>query len=105
MAFALLILLQFNITWLSVRSRVVSRLVKSEPTLLVYQGRFLPAALRAERLTEDEILAELRAQGLSSVTEAAAVVLETGGDLSVLQQTTSSPDSVLRDVRGTDPTP
>ena len=37
-AFVLLIFLQFVLTWLSVRSRAVSRLVKSEPTLLVYQG-------------------------------------------------------------------
>ena len=37
-AFVLLIFLQFVLTWLSVRSRAGSRLVKSEPTLLVYQG-------------------------------------------------------------------
>ena len=36
-AFVLLIFLQFVLIWLSVRSRAVSRLVKSEPTLLVYQ--------------------------------------------------------------------
>lgn len=64
-AFTLLIALQFSITWLSVRSKTISRLVKSEPTLLVYQGQFLSAALRAERLTEDEVLAELRARGLA----------------------------------------
>ncbi|CAA9346227.1 MAG: FIG00989832: hypothetical protein, partial [uncultured Chloroflexia bacterium] len=73
-AFALLIFLQYVITWLSVRFTFVSRLVKSEPTLLVYDGHFLPGALRAERVTQEEILAELRLQGLASVAEAAAVV-------------------------------
>lgn len=97
-AFALLIFLQFSITWLSVRSRFVSRIVKSEPTLLVYEGRFLVAAMRAERVTEDEILAELRAQGLSKVTDAAAVVLETGGELSVLKHIAPGSHSVLQDV-------
>jgi uncharacterized membrane protein YcaP (DUF421 family) len=100
LAFGLLIALQYGITWLSVRSQAVSRLVKSEPTLLVYQGRFLAAALRAERLTEGEVLAQLRAQGLASVAEAAAVVLENSGDLSVLKQTTSGPQSVLAGVQG-----
>lgn len=100
LAFALLIALQYSISWLSMRSPAVSRLVKSEPTLLVYQGRFLAAALRAERLTEDEVLAGLRAQGLASVAEAAAVVLENGGDLSVLRQTAAGPQSVLADVPG-----
>jgi len=98
LAFALLIFLQYLITWLSVRSQTISKLVKSEPTLLVYQGAFLSAALKAERVTEAEILAGLRAQGLTSVTEAAAVVLETGGDLSILKNTTDGPQSVLQDV-------
>jgi len=97
-AFALLIFLQFSITWLSVRSKTVSRFVKAEPRLLVYQGKFLSDALKAERVTEGEILAELRAKGLASVTDAAAVVLETGGDLSVLENTASGSESTLRDV-------
>lgn len=97
-AFVLLIFLQYSITWLSVRSKTISGLVKAEPTLLVYQGQFLPAALKAERVTEGEILAELRAKGLASVAEAAAVILETGGDLSVLQHTTTDAQSVLQDV-------
>ena len=37
-AFVLLIFLQFVLTWLFVRSQAASRLVKSEPTLLAYQG-------------------------------------------------------------------
>lgn len=98
LAFALLIFLQYAITWLSVRSRTISKLVKSEPTLLVYRGAFLPAALKAERVTEAEILAGLRAQGIASLTDAAAVVLETGGDLSIMKDTTDGPKSVLQDV-------
>src|SRR3990170_1372212 len=41
-ALALLIGLQFLITWLSVRSAKVSRLVKAEPALLFHRGSFLP---------------------------------------------------------------
>jgi len=100
LAFSVLIALQYSITWLSVRSKTVSRLVKSEPTLLVYQGQFLPAALRAERLTEGEVLAQLRVQGVASVADVAALVLENSGDLSVLKQATLGPQSVLADVQG-----
>lgn len=99
-AFALLIFLQFVLTWLSVRSRAVSRLVKSEPALLVYQGQFLPAALRAERITEAEVLAGLRGQGLASIAGAGAVVLETNGELSVLRAAGPEPQSALRGVTG-----
>jgi len=48
-AFALLILLQFVLTWLSVRSKTISGLVKSEPLLLCHKGEFLREAMRAAR--------------------------------------------------------
>jgi uncharacterized membrane protein YcaP (DUF421 family) len=85
MAFALLIGLQFLITWLSVRSRRVSALVKAEPSLVLYRGQFLPEALRRERVTEAEVLAVLRSHGALSLEEVEAVVLETDGSLSVIQ--------------------
>lgn len=84
LAFAVLIGLQYVITWLSVRSRAVSQLVKAEPTLLVHQGRFLRGAMDRERVTESEILQALREQGMISPEKVEAVVLETNGGFSVI---------------------
>ncbi|MCI0753774.1 DUF421 domain-containing protein [Teichococcus vastitatis] len=84
-AFALLAGLQYLVAWLSVRSRRFGDLVKSEPTLLLHRGRFLEGAMRAQRVTHPEILAALRSSGVSDVAQAAAVVLETDGSLSVIQ--------------------
>ncbi|MFN6993817.1 MAG: DUF421 domain-containing protein [Aquincola tertiaricarbonis] len=61
-ALVLLVGLQWLITGLSVRSARLSQPVKSEPRLLVHQGRLLPAAMKHERVTEDEVHAALRAQ-------------------------------------------
>ena len=98
LAFAVLILLQLLITWLSVRSEPVQRLVKAQPALLLYQGRFDHAAMRRERVTEEEILAALRAQGHGAVETVDAVVLETDGSFSVLRQAGSG--SALANVDG-----
>ena len=84
LALALLIALQFGITWSSVRSGRVQRFVKAEPTLLLHRGCFLDAAMRAQRVTREEILAVLRGSGEIGPTEVAAVVLETDGSFSVL---------------------
>jgi uncharacterized membrane protein YcaP (DUF421 family) len=85
LALALLILLQFVITWLSVRFEPVQNLVKSEPTLLVRNGSYLMEPMRAQRVTKEEVEAALRENGTSDVTKAACVVLETDGSLSVIQ--------------------
>jgi uncharacterized membrane protein YcaP (DUF421 family) len=84
-AFALLIGLQYIITWLSVRSQRVAKLVKAEPSLLFSGGHFLHGALRRERVTEDEVRAAVRSQGMPSMESVAAVILETDGSLTVLQ--------------------
>ena len=84
LAMALLIFLQFVITWLSVRSSRFEGLVKSEPTLLLHRGHFLDGALRSQRVTRDEVISALRSQGESDIGSVDAVVLETDGSMSVL---------------------
>ena len=45
-----------------VHHAAVSRLVKSEPRLLLFEGRLIPAARKNESVTKDELHAVLRAQ-------------------------------------------
>lgn len=84
LAFALLIGMQYAVTWTSVRVPWVRKAVTGEPLMLVYQGVMLPEALLRSRVTEDEIHAALRAQGLGTLEEAEAIVLETDGSFSVV---------------------
>lgn len=84
LAFCLLAGMQYLITWLSVRSGTVRRLVKSEPSLLFHSGSFLLDTMKRERVTEDEVLAAMRQQGKGSLEEVGAVVLETDGTFSVI---------------------
>ena len=84
LALGLLILLQFTIAWLSVRSPRFQALIKAEPTLLLHRGRFLEGAMRAQRITREEVLAAVRASGVGALDAVAAVVLETDGSISVV---------------------
>ena len=84
LAFVLLCMLQLAVTYVSVRWKAFATLVKSEPTLLVLDGRWLPGAMKRERVTQDEILAAVRAQGLGDLSEVRAVVLESDGSISVV---------------------
>ncbi|WP_051241587.1 DUF421 domain-containing protein [Azohydromonas australica] len=99
-ALALLVLLQGALTWLSVRSPRVSRLVKSEPSLLFLEGRFLQGAMKRERVTEDELRSAVRQQGIGRLEEVAAVVLETDGSLNVIRAPVDGPRTALAHVQG-----
>jgi uncharacterized membrane protein YcaP (DUF421 family) len=98
-ALGVLVGLQFAVAWLSVRSAAVRRLVKSEPRLLFYRGEFLRDAMRAERVTEGEVVASVRGQGLPSLERVEAVVLETDGTLTAVPTSDTAATS-LRHVAG-----
>lgn len=82
-AFVTLILLQYIVTWSSVRSKSIHDWVKAEPQLLFHDGDFLERALRRERITRDEVLAAMRQAGHGDPSSVGSVVLETDGSLSV----------------------
>jgi uncharacterized membrane protein YcaP (DUF421 family) len=81
----LLVMLQYAVSWLSVRSRLFETLVKSEPQLLVHDGEILRDALRSARISEEEIRSALRLEGINSLSHDTSVVLETNGSLSVFR--------------------
>lgn len=83
-ALATLALLQAIIAWAASRSSATRRAVKSEPTLLVHEGRMLEGAMRSERVSAAEVLAAIRAQGGADLRDVHAVVLETNGNFSVI---------------------
>ena len=83
-ALALLVGLQYVVTFLSVRIGAVDRLVKSEPSLLLKDGQPLPGALRQQRVTQEELRAAIRTSGGAELSDAAFVVLESDGTLSAV---------------------
>jgi uncharacterized membrane protein YcaP (DUF421 family) len=100
LAFLMLVLIQFAVTWLSVRSRFVSTLVKSEPRMLYYHGEFLTQAMRKERVTHDEVLAVIREAHLGTLDQVEAVVLETEARLSVIRRSPSHQPRTILSERG-----
>ena len=98
-ALALLISLQFAITWTSVRVGWVRRLVTGEPLMLFYQEQYLSASLKRARVTQDEVRTAIRSNGLSDIADVEAVVLETDGTLSVVKRQSDSARSSLEGVR------
>ncbi len=83
-ALGLLIALQYLVTFLSVRSTRFAKLVRSQPSLLARHGTFYGDAMVRQRLTEDEVLSAVRAQGLQGLENVEAVILESDGSLSII---------------------
>ena len=99
-AIAALVAFQTLITWLSVRSDRFEALVKSQPTLVFHDGRYLEGAMRSQRVTREEIRNAIRTSSSASVEDTAAVVLESDGSFSVLSTVESGKTEALAGVDG-----
>lgn len=82
-ALALLISAQFLVTFVSVRSSRFASLVRSEPALLAKDGHALEGAMRRARITQDEALSAIRANGGNDMSDVDMLVLESDGTISV----------------------
>lgn len=83
-ALVLLIAMQYLVTFTSVRSTKIAKLVRSEPALLVRNGVFCDQAMRSQRITHDEAMSAVRASGGRQLSEVECLVLESDGTLSVV---------------------
>ena len=79
-----LYLLQFLITKYASISPQFSSVILSDPRIVFYQGQFLPEAMRAERLTRQEIECAMRAEGVNNFDDIEAIVFESDAKLSVI---------------------
>jgi uncharacterized membrane protein YcaP (DUF421 family) len=91
--------MQYVVAWLSVRSKRVRQLVRSEPRLVVRRGELLKSALKDERVSPDEALAAIQSEGFSDLKDIDALVLETDGSFSVVAVVKPSA-SAMRVVHG-----
>ncbi|KZE39926.1 hypothetical protein AV656_01200 [Bhargavaea cecembensis] len=89
-AVGLLLLLQFIVSWLTVRWEAARNLIKGSPEALYENGTFREEAMRRTRVHRTEMLQSVRERGVASLEQVEAIVLESNGDISVVKKTTRS---------------
>lgn len=60
------------------------RIAQHEPTLLIHNGVLLHRNLQKEKLTEEELMANLRKRGFAEIHDVRLALLEADGEISVL---------------------
>lgn len=90
-------------------SRWLAKLVDHRVRVLLVDGRLCMSQLRICGLTENDVLAKLRAQGVGSLEELRYVLYETKGDLTIVRRETVDAEppplvaTGLRDAAGFEP--
>jgi uncharacterized membrane protein YcaP (DUF421 family) len=79
---ATLLALVFATSLVAYRSPGMGRWVEGEPVVLVKHGYLVPSTMHRERVSPDEVIAEMRKVGLERMEQVKWGVLETDGKIS-----------------------
>lgn len=83
--------LSMLMSYFSLRSVRFRTLVCGEPTVIIRSGVIQQDAMRHNRLTLDELMEELRCQGVTDLQTVKYAILETSGQISVLLRSDCQP--------------
>ena len=87
----LLLSLEIVFSFAQTKSRTFRNIFSGKPTIIIRRGKLLPEALAGNRLDIEELLGELRLQGVFDISDVEYAFLEENGKLSVLPKADSSP--------------
>lgn len=96
---AMLFLLQYTVATLR-RRDLLRGLVDNSPILLMADDRILEGQMRHARVSREELYSNLRKNGVHQLSQVRAVVMESTGDMTVLQRGEPFDDVLMQGVRG-----
>jgi len=70
--------------WISYRSNTMRRLLEGQPRILIQDGKMLDATLEGDKISEAEVLSEMRLAGIGRLDQVQWGILEPSGKISFL---------------------
>lgn len=88
-----LAVLEYIMSYLSLKNQTLSNLITGKPVVLIDNGRIIKENLAREKFNVDDLLQELRKQGIRDIDEVEKGVLESCGGFSVIIREDDEPVS------------
>ena len=85
-AILLIVSIEIIISSVKNKSEKLKSVVEGTPDYIIYKGRLLKKRLYENRISVNELLSELRTQGIGSIDEVEYAILEQCGSLSVMKK-------------------
>jgi len=89
-----IISLEIIVSFLTTRSAFLKKIFLGSPIILIKRGRLQQQELSKARMSVEELLSELRQNGMTSIDEANYAILENNGKLTVTPKAKSRPVEV-----------
>lgn len=91
MAIFTLMFLQVLISWLSIKSEKFKNFVSGKPSILIEDGKININELERQRITNTDLMEQLRMANYPSINNVRHAILETSGQLSIIPKASERP--------------
>ena len=81
------------------KSEKMKKIIEGKPEYIIYKGRLLQNVLNDNRISVNELLSEMRSQGVGDIEEIYYAAIEQNGSLSLLKKEDSMAHAVIIDGR------
>lgn len=100
-----LLVMHLIISVLNIKSSKMREVICGKPTILIYQGKIDELKMKKERFTLNELEEKLRSNNVMDIGDVEFAILETSGDISVIQKpnkrtTTPEDFNIMPDYEG-----
>lgn len=100
-----LLVMHLIISVLNIKSSKMREIICGKPTILIYQGKIDELKMKKERFTLNELEEKLRSNNVMDIGDVEFAILETSGDISVIQKpnkrtTTPEDFNIMPDYEG-----
>ena len=68
------------------KSQKMKKVFEGSPTYIIYKGKLLQNSLKENRISIDELLSEMRTQGIVDISEVYYGIIEQNGSLSLIKK-------------------
>lgn len=92
-----LVVIQIVISYISMKSFKLRKVIDGNPTVIIKEGKLNFKEMSKLRYTLDDLIAQLREQGIKSIEEVNYAVLENNGKLSVFDKEKEYPLPIIID--------
>lgn len=92
-----LVIIQIVLSYISLKSDKVRKLIDGQPTTIIKAGKIKFNEMAKLRYGLDDLITQLREQGIKNIEEVDYAILENNGKLSVFQKTKDYPMPIIVD--------
>jgi len=86
-----LVLMEVALSYITLKNLKARRVIEGTPSIIIEKGRFLDKEMSRLRYNVDDMISQMREQGVSNIEDVEYAILETNGKLSIILKSSKRP--------------